>query len=98
MKHPPTRDPNLILEPIVTDEEIEKNWKDFRFLAGAAAILYITIIVLSALAGYVAAKQDAQMEAAQANAQILKLNQQIQERDSIIGITDMEVEAIEAIS
>lgn len=98
MKHSPTPtpDPNLILEPIISDEEIEQNRKEFRLIAGAAVILYGSIVTLSAISGYLIAKQEAQMEAAQTRAQILKLNQQIQEeRDSVIGITDTEVECME---
>ena len=93
MKHCHTPDPNLILEPLISDEEIEQNRKESRLIAGAAIILYGSIVALSMIAGYLIAKQEAQMEAAQTRAQIIKLNQQIQEeRDSIIGITDTEVE------
>ena len=100
MKHSPTPtpDPNLLLEPIISDEGIEQNRKEFRLIAGAAVILYGSIVTLSAISGYLIAKQEAQMEAAQTRAQILKLHKQIQEeRDSIVGITDTEVEAIEAM-
>lgn len=98
MKPSTTPDPNLILEPIISEEEIQQNRKEFRLIAGAAVILYGSIVILSVVAGYLIAKQEAQMEAAQTRAQIIKLNQQIQEeRDSVIGITDTEVEAIEAM-